>query len=267
MTPNVTGHPALRSMEYWALRYKRTWRGSIVGTFLTPVGYLVALGYGIGPAVGVPGLGAQAQVHLTYASYLGPGLLAAATVQAAAGEATWPVMDARRWMRTYHSMLHAPMETSDILSGHIGWICVRLATVATGFFAVMAALGLVRSPWGLAAPLVAVVTGVGFATMVASYAIVAESQNSIAVVFRVVVLPMFLASGVFFPLATMPRYIQAIVYAAPLAHGVALCRALTLGTITTMPVSEVVGHVVYLVGFCVLAYLVARRQYARALAG
>src|SRR5437764_3149490 len=90
----------LRSFEYWLFKYRRTWRGSLVSTFVNPMLYLTAMGVGLGALVNRSS-GAAALGGVGYLSYIAPGVLAAAAMQTAAGEATYPVMGSIKWIKTY----------------------------------------------------------------------------------------------------------------------------------------------------------------------
>src|SRR5579859_7710892 len=104
----------LRAVSYWALAYRRTWRGSIVSTFLTPVLYLLAMGVGLGSFVNKGGHQA-ALGHLSYLHYVAPGLVAATAALTATGESTFPVMGAIKWTKTYYAMLATPLGVGDVL--------------------------------------------------------------------------------------------------------------------------------------------------------
>src|SRR2546425_2400343 len=138
--------PALRSLEYWAYRYKRTWRGSIVSSVLQPVLFLAAMGLGLGSLVNRGGAGRAHLGGVTYLVFLAPALLAAAAMQTAAMEASWPVMAAVKWLKTYDAMLATPLRVRDVLVGHLTWIAMRVAMTCAVFLVVMAAFGAVKSP-------------------------------------------------------------------------------------------------------------------------
>src|SRR5437868_12974392 len=153
--------PAVRSLQSWAYRYKRTWRGSAVSSILQPVLFLAAMGLGLGSLVNRGHTSSLGGV--TYLVFLAPALLAAAAMQTAAMESSWPVMAAVKWLKTYDAMLATPLRVRDVLAGHLTWITARIAMGAAVFTVVMAAFGAVKSPEGVLLLPAAVLTGLAFA--------------------------------------------------------------------------------------------------------
>src|SRR5438270_10931185 len=109
--------PAVRSLQSWAYRYKRTWRGSAVSTVLQPVLFLAAMGLGLGSLVNRGQAGRPSLGGVSYLVFLAPALLAAAAMQTAAMESTWPVMAAVKSLKTYHGRLAAPLRVRDVRVG------------------------------------------------------------------------------------------------------------------------------------------------------
>jgi lipooligosaccharide transport system permease protein len=255
----VTTPMWLRAALYWGYQYKRTWRSSIVTSFLIPVLYLTSMGVALGSLIdrhshGVGGV--------SYVAYLAPGLLAATCMQIGANDTMWPVMGAIKWMRTYLAMLAAPLDVYDVLLGHLAWVAARLSIVVTIYLAVMAAFGTVQSPWALLALPAAVLTGMAFAAPMAAFSATLEKDTAFSTVYRFVVIPLFLFSGTFFPISQLPHALQYLAYATPLFHGVALCRDLTLGQ--GHPWVDL-GHAAYLGAWVGVGYLLCRRTFARRL--
>ena len=247
--------PSIRALRYWAFQYKRTWRGSITTSFLYPVLYLAALGVGLGSLVDRH---VQHVDQVRYLVFLAPGLLASTAMQIGGNEATYPVMAAIKWMRTYYAMLASPLRVLDVLLGHLGWIAVRLVTVTVIYLGVMAAFGTVLSPWVLLALPAAVLTGLAFAAPIAAYAATQETDTAFSTIYRMILIPLFLFSGTFFPVSQLPVWLQDVAYATPLYHGVALCRDLDLGQLH--PAGDV-AHGAYLVALVGVGLWAAQRSY------
>jgi len=125
----------LRAAGYWAYQYRRTWRSSVVTSFLIPVLYLAAMGIALGSLIDKHSHGVDGA---TYVAYLAPGLLAGTCMQIGTNDATYPVMGGIKWMRTYFAQLASPLEVYDVLLGHLAWIAARLAIVVSIYLAVMA---------------------------------------------------------------------------------------------------------------------------------
>ncbi|MFZ0493518.1 MAG: ABC transporter permease [Acidimicrobiia bacterium] len=251
---------ALRVVEAHARVYRRTWRGSVISTFLSPVFYLLAMGIGLGSLVN-RGAG-TASVGVPYLTYLAPGLLAATAMQTGAGDGSWPVMAGIKWTKTYFATLATPIRIRDLVVGHLGWVGVRMVFVSTVFVVVMAVFGAVPLGVGLLAVVPAVLTGLAFAAPVSAYAAWLNDDHGLSNLFRFGIVPMFLFSGTFFPITQLPGWMQPIAYAIPLWHGVELTRATALGIPTTF--SPVV-HVAYLLAWIVGGSLVGFRTFAKKL--
>ncbi|HXW46359.1 MAG TPA: ABC transporter permease [Streptosporangiaceae bacterium] len=260
--PTVAGRwgMAVRAFRFWLVNYRRTWRGTIYSSVLNPVLYLGAMGLGLGELVDKHGSASLGGV--SYLVFLAPGLLAAQAMQTAMGESTYPVMGSVKWLKTYQAAAATPLRPADILAGHLLFTTMRLAMNCTIFLAVMAAFGAVRSPWVLAAVPVAVLTGIAFAAPIEAFAVTREKDQSFAMLFRFGMIPMFLFSGTFFPVTQLPAWIRPLAYVTPLWHGVALCRALSLGT-ATLPAA--LGHVAYLAAVAAIGVAAGACTYRRRL--
>ncbi|HEX8939120.1 MAG TPA: ABC transporter permease [Candidatus Limnocylindrales bacterium] len=250
----------LRVVEHNALVYRRTWTGSILGTVLSPVLFLAAMGLGLGGYVNRAGDAALGGVD--YLAFLGPGLLAAQAMQTAAFETTWPIMGKIVWNKLYEAMLATPLAVPDLLAGELGWLTARLTLVCGVFLAVLAAFGAIRSPLGLLALPVAVLTGLSFGAPIMAFSATQKRDSGFNVIFRFGVTPLFLLGGTFFPIERLPGLVQPLAWLTPLAHGVALCRALTLGRLEP---ADAVVHLAVLVGFVVAGVALARLAFRRRL--
>jgi lipooligosaccharide transport system permease protein len=248
------------AFEYWLAAYRRTWRGSVVSSVISPVLFLAAMGVGLGSLINN---GTGEIQGIRYAAYLAPGLLAAAVMQTAQGEATWPVMGAIKWQRTYLGMLATPLTVTDVLLGHLAFMTLRCVMTAAAFTAVTALFGLVQSPGGaLLALLGGVLTGVAFAAPVAAFSASQSRETGFILLYRFGVVPMFLFSGTFFPISQLPAALEPIAWVTPLWHGVSLCRDLALGGGSA---AALLGHAAYLVALATVGVLWARRTFARRL--
>jgi len=217
----------LRVVEAGARVYRRTWRGSVISTFLNPVLFLLAMGVGLGTLVD-EGRG-NTELGIAYLTFLAPGLLAATAMQTGAGDASYPVMAGIKWRKTYHAALATPLGVRDLVLGHVGWVTVRLTFVTVVYAGVMTLFGATTVAEGLLAVPPAVLTGVAFAAAVTAYTANLQRETGLSTLFRFVIVPLFLFSGTFFPISQLPDAIEPAAYATPLWHGVSLCRNLALG--------------------------------------
>jgi lipooligosaccharide transport system permease protein len=250
-----------RAFAYWMAQYRRTWRGTAISTVVQPLGFLAAMGLGLGALVD-NGSGASTLSGASYLAFIAPGLLAAQAMQTAAFESTWPVLGAVKWQRQYHAQLATPLRPVDILAGHLLFVALRLVITSTAFLAVMVLFRAIESGWGALALPVAVLTGLAYATPTFAFSVSRDDPRGFAMLHRFGIMPMFLFSGTFFPISQLPDVLQPVAWVVPLWHGVDLCRDLSLGQ-ASLGISVV--HVLYLLAWIVAGYAIALRSFRRRL--
>ncbi|MDA8238342.1 MAG: ABC transporter permease [Chloroflexi bacterium] len=229
--------PAARVLEHELLVYRRVWRGSVFSSFLSPVLFLAAMGLGLGSLVDANAAGgggasgsAAALTGFSYLAFLAPGLLASNAMQTAAGESTFPVMAGIVWVKSFHGMIATPIRPADVVVGKLAYVALRLLLVSAAFFVVTVLFGAVTGPTAVLAVPAALLTGLAFAAPIAAFSATQKDANGFNALFRFGVIPLFLFSGTFFPVAQLPALLQPLAYVTPLWHGVDLCRSLALGT-------------------------------------
>lgn len=249
-----------RQYDYWLTVYRRTWKGSLVSSFLLPFLYLAAMGIGLGSFVDDNGTGALGGV--SYLQFIAPGLLASTALQIAVGESTYPVMGGLRWHKTYFSMVATPLRPADVMYGQLAFIAFRILTTCAVFVLVIAAFGGLASPLGLLGLPVALLVGMAASAPVCAIATRLVNDSGFALIFRFGVVPMFLFSGAFFPVSQLPDWIEWLAYVSPLWHGVELCRDLSLGTVELLPA---LGNLAYLAAWFAVGTWLAVRGLTRRL--
>ncbi|OWA00605.1 hypothetical protein B9W62_33560 [Streptomyces sp. CS113] len=250
--------PALHEFAYWLHRYRRTWRGTVVLNVANPLLFLTGIGAGLGTLVNHNNSAALG--GLSYLAFLTPGLLAASAIQTAYIDSAHPVHQSVQAKGHYWAASATPVSPVDIYYGHLLFNIFKVTLSATAFTAVAVVFGVVDA---LRAPLVVLATllvGAAFAAPSAAWAVTAKRQPTVLAVLRFGVMPMFMFSGTFFPLAQLPGWLQPVVRATPLWHGVELCRTAALGTGT---VAGIAVHVGYLAVLTVVGLLLGRRTYQR----
>ncbi|MDG4821973.1 ABC transporter permease [Asanoa sp. WMMD1127] len=248
---------ALRAYQYWILRYRHTWRGTVVISIANPLLFLVAIGLGLGRLIS-PDTAVLGGVD--YLAFFAPGILAAAAMQNGIIEAAFPVAVNRGPGGAYPVAAGTPLEPEDILHGHLLFMAARVTLSATVFVAVMVAFGAAHSPLVVLALPAAALTAMAFAVPSAAWAVTLADVRPVNGIFKWVVMPLYLFSGTFFAVSQLPEVLRPLVYATPLWHGVDLCRSLSLGTVS-WPLAAV--HIGYLATLCAVGYLAARRTYRR----
>lgn len=251
---------ALRVLEHHLLVYRRTWKGSLFTSFVSPILFLTAMGLGLGSLIS---RGPVRTVDgVSYIAFLAPGLLAATAMQSAFVETTYPIMARMQWLRTYDGMLATPIRVLEVLAGEFGWLAVRLALGSSAFFLIMVLFGTVHSGLGLLAIVVAVFTGLAFGAPIFAFTATQRTDNSFALIGRLLITPLFLLGGVFFPIRQLPQFVQGIAWLTPLAHGVALARGFSVGVLA--PAAGI--HLVVLLMYAAAGVVAARITFRRRLA-
>jgi lipooligosaccharide transport system permease protein len=262
-TPRGWRPAFLRPYRYLAMRYLRTWRGTVTSSFLYPVLYLLAMGVGLGHLVNahLAGHGGTARLGgVGYVQFLAPGIVVASAMQWGANESTYPVMTGFKWLRTYHAMLATPIEVEDLVIAQLAWVATRVAFSAGVFLGVLALVGDVRSALGVLVLPVAVLTGLAFAAPIAAFTATQDNDSGLSLMYRLGITPLFLFSGTFFPTSQLPGALQAVSRVTPLYHAVALSRALVLGRVSLWPA---LAHAGYLVVMLAVGTVLARRTYRK----
>lgn len=252
--------PLLRHTERELRLARRLWRTSVLSGVLTPLLFLGAMGLGLGDLVD-EGSGDVAGVP--YLFFVMPGILAATAMQTAAGNSLWMVMAGIKWVKTFHAAAATPLSPGDVYGGYVTWVGLRVTGNAAAFVAIAALLGAVPSPWGVLAVPAAVMTGLGFAAPLCAYSATQDNDLSFPIIMRVVVVPMFLLSGTFFPLDQLPAVLRPLAWVTPLWHGVELCRGATTGSLELAPT---VLHVAVLVACIAAGWWWGVRTFTRRLA-
>jgi lipooligosaccharide transport system permease protein len=257
------GSPLLagRMTDYWLTVYKRSWRGSVISSFVTPLLYVLAMGVLLGGFI--KGDPARLEGATSYLMFVAPGMVAAQAMTVVFGEMTYPVMGMVKWHKTYYSMIATPLSVRDIVVAQVGYVLARVALTCGVFLVVMAPFGVFRSVTGvLLAFVVQLLIGLAFATPLFALTAAMKDESLFSLVFRLGLLPMFLFSGAFFPVANLDPVLEVVAKLTPLWHGVDLTRMLTVGHVDG---AWALVHVIYLSALAVGGYLLVVRTLQRRL--
>jgi len=198
-----------------------------------------------------------------YLDFLAPGLIAAACMQTAAIEATYPILAKIMWDKTYEAALATPVTIPDLIRGEVVWITIRMFIVASMFWIVMYLFGVGHSLESLLVIPAGILTGLAFATTIMAFTATRRNDSGFAAINRFVIIPLYLLGGTFFPIAKLPLALQVLAWATPLAHGVALTRGLVLGNIAA---PEAALHALVPVAYFAGGLLIARALLMKRLA-
>ncbi|HEY9358679.1 MAG TPA: ABC transporter permease [Arthrobacter sp.] len=227
-----------------------------------PVAYLFAMGVGLATLVDTGDAGAFGGV--SYLAFIAPALLVSAAVMTAANEFTFPVMGGFKWRRTYYGPHASPLTPEQIAAGQIIAVTLRLLLQSAIYYAAVALFGASPSSWGWAGIVVATLAGLSFGLPLMAYsASIKEDKGQFALVMRFIVMPLFLFSGTFFPLDTLPWAVRWIGWISPIWHGTELGRVFSYGY-QEPPVLTLV-HFVVLTALAALGWFLTRGQFVRRL--
>ncbi|GMA85475.1 transport permease protein [Angustibacter aerolatus] len=247
-----------RVLAYHLTVWRRTWRGMAFSGFVSPLLYLGAMGYGLGSLV--DGSTGQGVDGVPYVQFIAPGVLVATAMQHAVGASSYPVLGSIKWSRQYHAMLASPVSSQAVVLGHAVITVLQSLAFAVVFLVVAVPLRAIPSAWGVLSLLAVVLVTAAYTGPMFAVAARAESDVSFTLVFRLVLIPMFLFSGTFFPVSQAPDWLEPLAWVVPLWHGSSLARDATLGTWSGW---ADVGHVAYLLVWVAAGWVLATRALRR----
>jgi lipooligosaccharide transport system permease protein len=249
-----------RLVERNIMVYRHQWIIIFSGVF-EPIFYLIGIGLGIGgivenvPASYVGGL------VVSYAAFVAPALMATAAMNGAVFETIFNVFFKLNYAKTYDGVLATPMGITEIALGEMLWALLRAALYAVAMFIIMFFAGLILSPWGLLMIPAALLVAAAFSAAGLAGTSFLRTVNDFDVPMGLVVMPMFLFSGTFFPVDLYPEPIQWVLQATPLYHAISLIRGLSLGLVGVAQLWDFV----YLTAFFAICIWIAMRQMERKL--
>ncbi len=237
--------------------YRHGWIVILSG-FFEPLFYLGSIGFGLGALVGsVTGPGGQ---PISYQLFVAPALLASAAMNGAIAEGTFNFFFKLKYNKTFDSILSTPLSPGDVAVGELTWSLIRGGIYAGAFLIVMAVLGLIVSPAVVLAVPAALLIGFGFGALGMAATSFMRTWQDFDLI-QLVILPMFLFSGTFYPLDAYPEPLRVIVQLTPLYQGVDLLRSLVVGHLD----ATLLLHVAYLLVMGVIGLVIVERRLDRLL--
>jgi lipooligosaccharide transport system permease protein len=254
----MPSYPTWRALRVWQRNFdvfRKYSLPSLLGPSVgEPLLYLLGLGYGLGTLVGrVDGM--------PYVEFVAPGMVVSSAMFAAAYECTYGAHVRMVHQKTYEAILTTPLSLEDVVGGDIAWGASKGIFNGTVVLVIAALLGLVRSPWTLAVPLVLALLAGLFAALSLAVAALARSFEFFNYYLTLFVTPMFLFCGVFFPLESLPAWMQRVARGLPVTPVVEAVRGLMQGQASL----GLVLPVLWLVPLTLGAFLLAARAVRRRL--
>jgi lipooligosaccharide transport system permease protein len=234
--------------------FLRLWKTESWWPTVEPLLYISALGFGLG--LYVRGL----DNNLSFIQFIAPAFVATTVMFAASFECMFASFVRMEYQRTFDGILATPLNIEEVIAGEILWGTTRGLIAAASVLLVISVLGLVHTPWALMTLVVALVEGFMFASMAMIVTALVPAIDVFNYYITLGITPMFLLSGVFFPLTRLPELAQALTWASPLTHAVQVQRSLVLGQLSWDLVWNVLWMgILGLIAFNVALALMRRR--------
>jgi lipooligosaccharide transport system permease protein len=250
----LPGTRGLRLIERHARLYRRLWLIVVAGA-AEPLFYMLSVGVGIGGLIGT--VTGPAGTPVPYREFVAPGLLAVSALNGALNDSTFNVYGRLKFEKLYDAVLTTPLGAQDVAFAEIAWAMLRGMLYAATFLAVIAAMGLIHSPWALlalpGAALISLATA-SLGVFLTTYMKTWQDFDYVVLVSA----PLFLFSGTFYPLSVYPRPVAVIVEWTPLYQGVVILRDLVLG----VPSADLAWRAAYLLALGLVGLGLAGRRIA-----
>ena len=213
---------AFRVWQRHATVYTKLYKSSIALNFIEPVLYLAALGLGLGAFVkeinGVP-----------YIKFIAPGIIASSSMFAATYECTYGTYVRMTYQKTFDAILATPVNINDLVAGELIWGATKSVLYGTIIMTVITLFGLVDSALIIFIVPFLFIGGLTFSEISVIFAAIVPGIESFNYFYTIFMTPMFLFSGIFFPLDNLPLIISKIAFFTPLYHLVNICRSFSSG--------------------------------------
>jgi len=240
---------SLRFVAVWR-RHFLVWRKlavpSILGNLADPLIMLFGLGYGLGAAMGDLG-------GTSYFAFLAAGFVASSTMYAATFASLFSAFSRMHVQKTWEAIVNAPMTLDDVLAGEWAWAVTKALAAGVCMLVVITVFGYAQFPLVLAAIPVVVLVGLAFGALGLAINALASGYDFFSYYLTLVLTPMMMLSGVFFPVEQLPAVIQAVATALPLYHGVEIVRPLLSGAVP----QALLAHTAVLAGYAAAGFYLA----------
>lgn len=246
--PRTSFRNAYRLWQRNVLSYSHSWQINILPNFFEPFFYLLAIGFGLGRFVETIG-------GVEYASFIAPGLAATSAMYGTTFEVTFNVFVKLHFEKLYDAVVVTPLAPEDVVVGEMIWGITRSLIYGLPFVLIASFFGLIDSWWALASPLAVVAVGFCFSMIGLTFTAFIPRIDLYSFYYTLFITPMFLFSGIFFPIGSLPDWAEPLAWLSPLFHSAALFREL-FGVFGT-DLLAAAGHLAWLIGFGLLLFPIA----------
>ena len=228
------------------LVWRKLFVASVLSNLADPLIMLFGLGYGLGALL-------PSVQGMSYMAFFAAGTLCSATMFTASFEAMFSGFSRMHGQKTWDGILYAPLVIDDIVAGEIAWAASKAWLSGSTILAVAALAGLAASPIAVLALPAAFLVGLAFAAAGMIMTVLAKNWDFFSFYMTLVMTPMIMISGVFFPAEQLPAPVLAVAQVLPLYHGIALVRPLIAGRWPDAPLV----HVAVLLGYAAAGTMIA----------
>jgi len=251
MTTSLLAFPtfSLRPIHVWR-RNSLVWRKlaipSMLGNLADPLIYMLGLGYGLGAMLTDVG-------GMPYIAFLATGIVCSSTMMSASFEAMYSGFSRMHVQKTWDAIMNAPVTLDDVVLGEALWAASKSFLSGVAVLLVAWALGVVQSALALWVVPILFLTGLTFACLGLIMTAVSPSYDFFMYYFTLLITPMVLVCGVFFPVSQLPGPLQVVTQFLPLTHSVALVRPLMSAEVPT----DILLHLAVLAAYAAAGFYVA----------
>jgi len=230
---------------------KRSWQIGFLTPLLEPLLYVAS--FGIGFRLLIPTVSYQGQV-MPYLDFMAPAIIATNIMYTAFFENAFSSFVRMYYQKTYDAIMATPLSIEEIVAGEIVWGATKSLMAAGVMMVALSCFGLIHYPSGLGILPVAFLGGLGFGATAMIFTGIVKHIDMFNLPIFLIITPMYLFSGTFFPLDNLPAWGQKVAWCLPLTHLVALTRGLALGSLSAL---QALASVAYLILFAALVFPIA----------
>ena len=253
--PNLS----MRFLPIWRRHMLVWWKvaiPSILGHLADPLIYMLGLGYGLGTLI--PEMGGT-----SYILFLAAGTLCYSTMNSATFEALYSGFSRMHHQRTWDAILNTPITLDDIVLSEVLWAATKSVMSGMAVLLVIWLLGMSHTWLSLWALPMALLVGLCFASLGLIMTALAPSYDFFMYYFTLIITPMMMLSGVFFPGDQLPAVLQHVSLILPLTHAIDLVRPLMNGYIPDNIALHLAVLVAYTLSGFYLSQVLFRKRISR----
>jgi lipooligosaccharide transport system permease protein len=257
---NILSDLSWRFMRVWwrnLIVYRRIWKVNFLVPLFEPALYILAFGLGFRNLVGRVN---YAGMSLSYTEFIAPALIATAVMWNSFFETTYASFVRAFYQKTFDAMIATPLSLEEIILAEVIWSATKSAAAAAIMLIVLGIFGFIAFPSGLLIIPLAFLGGIAFGAIGMFFTGIVPSIDMFNLPVFLFMTPLFLFSGTFFPVSSLPLWAQKASLALPLYHVVEITRLFSLGRMEAMPLFSTCYLVIFSFIFLALAMRAMRRR-------